>query len=112
MILTSKSESDSVFRDGRIKPGIYKIQNVVGQTYVDIRDHNRELCGRPVTTLEGKGLVGSCPHLVHIVVIPVISSGKSSLLGPDIPSAGYSVETHFVTTAVSERRNIARTRKA
>ena len=59
MAPTSTNESDSVFKDGRIKPGVYKIQNIVSQTYVDIREHSRELCGRPTTVLEGKGLVGS-----------------------------------------------------
>ena len=96
---TSKDEPDSVFRDGRIKPGIYKILNVVGQTYVDIQEHSRELCGRPTTALEGKGLVRSRSHSAHIVVTPIISSGKSSLPALDIPSVGYSVETRFITIA-------------
>jgi hypothetical protein len=48
----------SLFKDGKLRPGIYKIQNIVGQTYADIRDHTKELCGRPATALEGKGLVG------------------------------------------------------
>jgi len=45
----------SLFKDGELKPGIYKIQNIVGQTYVDVRDRSRELCCRPATVLEGKG---------------------------------------------------------
>ena len=100
MTLTSTNESESVFRDGKIKPGIYKIQNIVGQTYVDIREHTKELCGRPAAALEGKGLVRFCPYLTHTVVIPVISSGKFSLLGPDILYAGYSVEIYFASIVV------------
>ena len=100
MTLTSKNESISVFRDGKLKPGIYKIRNIVGQTYVDIREHTRELCGRPATALEGKGLVGSCPCLARIFVILIIFSGKFCLPGPDIPYAGYSVETRFASIAV------------
>jgi len=96
---TSTNESDSVFEGGRIKPGTYKILNVVGQTYVDIQERGGGLCGRPLTALEGIGLVGSCPHLTHIIVISVISSGKFSLPGPDTPSAGC-VETHFVIIVV------------
>ncbi|KAF9649761.1 hypothetical protein BDM02DRAFT_1746722 [Thelephora ganbajun] len=47
----SKTRS-SILQDGKIKPGIYKIQNIVSKTYVDIKDHVRELCGRPSSTLE------------------------------------------------------------
>ncbi|KAF9649758.1 hypothetical protein BDM02DRAFT_3128122 [Thelephora ganbajun] len=42
----------SILQDGKIKPGIYKIQNIVSKTYADIKDHVRELCGRPSSTLE------------------------------------------------------------
>ena len=100
MTLTSANESDSVFRDGKLKPGIYKIQNIVSQTYVDIREQTRELCGRPAAALGGRGLVRSCPHLAHIVVILIVSSGKFSLPDPDIPYAGCSVEIHFPSVAV------------
>ena len=52
------SFGSSVFQDGQIKPGIYKIRNVESKTYVDIKDHVRELCGRPSTALEDeRGLV-------------------------------------------------------
>ncbi|KAF9648165.1 hypothetical protein BDM02DRAFT_3187334 [Thelephora ganbajun] len=56
MTPTSTNNSISIFKDGKLKPGIYKIQNIVSQTYVDIREHTRELCGRPATLLEGGGL--------------------------------------------------------
>ena len=66
MVLTTKNDSTSIFKDGKLKSGTYKIQNIVGQTYVDIREHNKELCCRPATILEleGKGLVSSLPHLI------------------------------------------------
>ena len=51
--------STSIFKDGKLKPGIYKIQNAASNTYVDIREHPKELCCRPATLLEGKGRVGS-----------------------------------------------------
>ena len=100
MTLNLKTESISIFQDGKLKPGIYKIQNIVGQTYVDTREHTRELCGRPAAALEGKGLVGFCPRLAHIVMILIIFSGKSCLQGPDIPYTGYSVKTRFASIAV------------
>ena len=57
----------SIFEDGKLKPGIYKIQNIVGQTYLEIRDHSKQLCCRPASALEdGNGLVNS------YLVVPVI----------------------------------------
>jgi hypothetical protein len=53
----------SIFEDGKLRPGIYKIMNIVGQTYVDIREHTKELCCRPAAASRGKGLVGSCLRL-------------------------------------------------
>ena len=84
MTLSSKNDPFSIFKDGKPKPGIYKIQNIASQTYVDIREHTRELCCRPATFLEGKGLVGSCPCLTRMTVLTVTFSGKFSLQGPDI----------------------------
>ena len=100
MTLASTSSHASVFKDGRLKPGVYKIQNVVGQTYVDLREYTRELCCRPATALEGGGLVGSCPRLVHIVVIVTIFSGKSTLWVLDIPYTWYSRGLHCNLTVV------------
>ena len=77
MGVTSTNDATSIFKDGKLKSGIYKIQNIVSQTYVDIREHNKELCGRPATVLEGKGLVGSCPHSTPIV-LSLPSVGNSS----------------------------------
>ena len=57
MIIAS-NDSASVFADGKLKPGIYKIQNVKGHTCLDIRETG-ELCCRPATILGEKGLVGS-----------------------------------------------------
>jgi len=33
------SDSLSIFEDDKLKPGIYKIQNLFGQTYMDIHEH-------------------------------------------------------------------------
>ena len=58
----------SFFEGGKLKPGIYKIQNLYSRTYLDTHEHSREVCCRPAKDLEqGKGLVclylssgGSC----------------------------------------------------
>ena len=54
------SPTVSIFQGGKLKPGIYKIRNLVSRTYVDTKDDVRELCGRPSISLEdGRGQVSS-----------------------------------------------------
>ena len=58
MTLNSTSDSPSIFKDGKLKPGIYKIQNINIEAYVDVEVHTREVCCRPANDLgEGRGLV-------------------------------------------------------
>ena len=58
MTLDSTSDSPSIFEGGRVKPGVYKIQNLYHQGYLDIAEHSRELRCFPARDLEnGKGLV-------------------------------------------------------
>ena len=55
---STASGSLSIFDGGKLKPGIYKVQNLYTQTYMDIHEHSREACCRPATVLEeGRGLV-------------------------------------------------------
>jgi len=50
--------SSSILENGKLKPGVYKIQNLAGQTYVEMQESTKELCGRPATALStGEGLV-------------------------------------------------------
>jgi len=61
MVLTSMDDSVSIFEDGKLKSGIYKIQNIVGQTHLEVRDHSKQLCCRSAAALkDGNGLVRSC----------------------------------------------------
>ena len=58
MTMNSTSGSSSIFKDGKLKPGIYKIQNILSETYLDIEVHSREVCCRPAKDLgEGRGIV-------------------------------------------------------
>jgi len=58
MTYNSPNTGPSIFQGGKLKPGIYKIQNLASGTYVDTKDDVRELCGRPTTALEdGRGQV-------------------------------------------------------
>lgn len=105
MTITSTNDPVSIFKDGKLKPGIYKIQNIVGQTYVDTREHTRELCGRPATALEGKGLVRFM-SLFNSYRLTIISSGKSSLRVLDIPFAGYSIKPVSLCFVLNEATQV------
>ena len=96
MTLTSIGGYTSIFKDGKLKPGLYKIQNIVSQTYLDMQEHNRELCCRPAAVLEGNGLVSLRLYLVHIVVVVMIFSGKSTLWVLDIAYIRYSLEFYSI----------------
>jgi len=68
MTLNSTTDSSSIFRDGKLKPGIYKIQNLFAETYLDIHLHSKKVCCRPARDLEdGRGLV--CPYPLSVVRI-------------------------------------------
>jgi len=57
MTLHSTSDSSSILEGGKLKPGIYKIQNIQCETYLDIEVHTREVCCRAAKSLgEGRGL--------------------------------------------------------
>ena len=75
---TSMNDSASIFKDGKLEPGVFKIQNIVSQTYLDVREHTRELCCRPATHLDGKGLVGSRSNLAHTITVTVTPVGNPS----------------------------------
>ena len=87
MTLDSPNDSCSIFENGRLKPGIYKIQNLHSQTYLDIHEHSRELCGRPAQNVEGRGLVRPISSRLWFVYL-TIRSGKSCLSRLDIQYRG------------------------
>ena len=66
LTMTLNSTSDcSIFKDGKLKPGIYKIQNICSETFLDIHILSREVCCRPARDLgEGRGLVSQYPSSV------------------------------------------------
>ena len=62
MTPNSTTESSRIFEGGKLKPGIYKIQNLYAETYLDVHQHSKEVGCRPARDLEdGRGLVS--PHL-------------------------------------------------
>ena len=72
----------SIFEDGKLKPGTYKIQNLHNDAYLDIHEHSaREVHLRPTQDLgEGKGLVRQYRLPVARIVHLTIRSGKSNPL--------------------------------
>ncbi|KAF9642076.1 hypothetical protein BDM02DRAFT_2708108 [Thelephora ganbajun] len=56
--MTIRPASNSpIFKDGKPKPGIYEIQNIYTETYLDIEVHSRGVHCRPAKDLrEGRGL--------------------------------------------------------
>jgi len=52
--LSPPNDPMSIFVDGKLKPGRYKVQNLASQTYLEILEHSKELCCRPATVLAPK----------------------------------------------------------
>ena len=67
MTFNSTSGCSSILEGGKLKPGIYKIQNINTEAYVDVEVATRELCGRLAQNLgEGRGFV--CRHLLSLFI--------------------------------------------
>ena len=67
MTLHSTSDLPSIYENGKLKPGVYKIQNIQSETYLDIEVHTREMCCRPAKDLgEGRGSVCRYPSLQFV----------------------------------------------
>jgi len=85
MTLSSTTDPLCIFEDGKPKQGIYKIQNLYAETYLDIHQHSKEVCYRPARDLEdGRGLVYS--YLSLTVRVPDVQKWEIKPLG-----VGYSV---------------------
>ena len=58
LVLTMTMTSLSIFENERLKPGIYKLQNIHNDAYLDIDVGTRQMRCRPARDLgEGRGLV-------------------------------------------------------
>jgi len=49
------SDLPPIFEDGQLKPGVYKIQNIYSETFLDIDVLSREVCCRPPNDLGREG---------------------------------------------------------
>ena len=60
MTPNSTNDCSSIFEGGKLKPGIYKIQNIEAESFLDIHVHSKGC--RPAKDLgEGRGLVSRYP---------------------------------------------------
>ena len=76
----------SIFKGGKLRPGIYKIKNIRTKTYLDIHEHSKRVCCRPAQKLEdGEGLVR--PFSWSMVRISDDKKWEIKTLG-----AGYSIQ--------------------
>jgi len=58
MVLSPIIDATSTFKDGKLNPVIYTIQNLYIETFLDFQVHSREVCCRPARDLgEGMGVV-------------------------------------------------------
>jgi len=88
MAPNSTNDPSSIFEEGNLKPGIYKIQNVFTETFADIEMHSRQVCCRPAKDLaEGRGLVCWYPSPAVSTYL-TFRSGKSKASVMDIRCEG------------------------
>ena len=79
----STGDFTSMLKDGKLKPGIYKIQYLGSNSYLDTNLHSKQVCTRP-TLSDGRGLV--CLYLLSAAHESDIYKRKIKPI-----SAGYTV---------------------
>jgi len=79
--MSSPSPGYTIFEDGKLKPGLYKIQNLLSKTYLDIHEHSMEVCCRPASALEkNDGVVRTpCCFTFSLTNGPSVTVGSPSV---------------------------------
>ena len=68
MTSTSTKNPSSIFADGKLKPGTYKIQNLSNDNFLDIHELSKEVRCYPILDLrEGMGIV--CLHPLSVTPV-------------------------------------------
>ena len=66
--MNPRRDPPTIFEGERLKSGVYKIQNLYTEGFLDIHLHSMEACCRPANDLaDGRGLVS--PHLLSVIRI-------------------------------------------
>ena len=78
--MPSPSLGSTIFEDGKLKPGLYKIQNLQSKTYLDIHEHSMEVCCRPASALEeNDGIVRTPRRSTLSLANPLVTVGSPSV---------------------------------
>ena len=89
----------SIFVDGNLIPGKYKIQNLRSQTYLEIQEHSRELCCRPDTVLTPNDAVVILTYYRPSNRVPDVSQWEFQASG-----SGYSIKKVRMTNYIPRTR--------
>ena len=108
------SVPSSIFENGRLGSGIYKIQNLLSETYLDIHKVSLKACCRPARDLEdGGGLVR--PYLSFLIYKPNDSKWeiKSFAVGYTVRRVSLPIPFGSLPLLMTstDRRELGRTRK-
>ena len=80
----------SIFVDGKLKPGTYKVQNLASQTYLEVLEPSKELCCRPASVLSPKDALVAQNLLLPSLERPQRSDGPIFIVG--IPTVRVRVQ--------------------
>lgn len=82
------SDPMSIFVDGKLKSGVYKVQNLASQTYLEVLDHSKELCCRIAAVLTPKDalVIRNAPPIIERIVFLMLNSGTFKHGSRDIRS--------------------------
>lgn len=105
--MSNPSHGYTIFEDGRLKPGLYKIQNLLSGTYLDIHEHSMEVCCRPASALEKNGGIVRVPCYFTFFSKPFGRSGKSFRSVLVIQFAWYVWTTLMLTDLLTRHRRNA-----
>lgn len=72
MYLSPNDDPMSIFVDGKLKPGTYKVQNLASDTYLEVLEPSKELCCRPATVL--------APNDALVIQNTLLTLGRTKLL--------------------------------
>jgi hypothetical protein len=93
----------SIFVNGNLKPGKYKVQNLKGQTFLEILEHSKGLCCRPDTVLRPEDAVVTSTHYWPSDRVPNVSQWEFQASG-----SGYNIKKVRMVTYIPRKQQACR----
>jgi len=90
MLVPTPDDPMSIFKDGSLKPGVYKVQNLGCQTYLEVQEHSRGLCCRPATVLSPEDALVISSH--HALVLECLIFLNASQWEFQPLGSGYKIK--------------------